>query len=53
MSAKGSEIIVESLENHRVPYIFGIPGAKIDGVFDVYRLPGAKESAEPRMRKMK
>ena len=35
MSAKGSEIIVESLENHRVPYIFGIPGAKIDGVFDV------------------
>ena len=34
MSAKGSEIIVESLENHRVPYIFGIPGAKIDGVFD-------------------
>ncbi|MCT8192554.1 hypothetical protein KY382_30980, partial [Pseudomonas monteilii] len=34
VSAKGSEIIVESLENHRVPYIFGIPGAKIDGVFD-------------------
>ena len=26
---------------------------KIDGVFDVYRLTGAKESAEPRMRKMK
>ena len=25
---------------------------KIDGVFDVYRLTGAKESAEPRMRKM-
>ena len=34
MSKKGSEIIVESLENHHVPYIFGIPGAKIDGVFD-------------------
>lgn len=26
---------------------------KIDGVFDVYRLTGARESAEPRMRKMK
>ena len=26
---------------------------KIGGVFDVYRLTGAKESAEPRMRKMK
>lgn len=26
---------------------------KIEGVFDVYRLTGAKESAEPRLRKMK
>ncbi|MGO3602221.1 MAG: acetolactate synthase AlsS [Enterococcus malodoratus] len=34
MSKKGSEIIVTSLENHNVPFIFGIPGAKIDGVFD-------------------
>lgn len=34
MSEKGSEIIVNSLENHNVPYIFGIPGAKIDGVFN-------------------
>lgn len=34
MSDKGSEIIVNSLENHNVPFIFGIPGAKIDGVFD-------------------
>ncbi|MDT2758197.1 acetolactate synthase AlsS [Enterococcus xiangfangensis] len=34
MSKKGSEIIVNSLENHRVPFVFGIPGAKIDGVFD-------------------
>ena len=33
-SKKGSEIIVSSLENHNVPFIFGIPGAKIDGVFD-------------------
>lgn len=34
MSKKGSDIIVNSLENHDVPFIFGIPGAKIDGVFD-------------------
>ncbi len=34
MENKGSEIIVRSLENHNVPFIFGIPGAKIDGVFD-------------------
>lgn len=34
MSKKGSEIIVDSLINHHVPYVFGIPGAKIDGVFD-------------------
>lgn len=34
MSAKGSEIIVNTLENHNVPFVFGIPGAKIDGVFD-------------------
>ncbi|MGG5368767.1 acetolactate synthase AlsS [Enterococcus sp. AZ196] len=34
MSVKGSEIIVNSLENHNVPFVFGIPGAKIDGVFD-------------------
>lgn len=34
MSKKGSEIIVSSLENHNVPFIFGIPGAKIDSVFD-------------------
>lgn len=34
MSAKGSEIIVNTLENHNVPFVFGIPGAKIDGIFD-------------------
>lgn len=31
---KGADLIVESLNNHHVDYIFGIPGAKIDGVFD-------------------
>lgn len=30
----GYDMIVESLKNHNVPYIFGIPGAKIDGVFN-------------------
>ncbi|MGM0213130.1 acetolactate synthase AlsS [Enterococcus sp. AZ109] len=34
MSKKGSEVIIESLMNHQVPFVFGIPGAKIDGVFD-------------------
>lgn len=30
----GADLIVESLINHDVKYIFGIPGAKIDKVFD-------------------
>ena len=42
MSSKGSEIIVKSLENHNVPFIFGIPGAKIDGVFDTLEDHGPK-----------
>ena len=36
----GANLIVESLINHEVPYIFGIPGAKIDGVFDVLQDEG-------------
>ncbi|MGI8907880.1 MAG: acetolactate synthase AlsS [Candidatus Sumerlaeaceae bacterium] len=37
----GADLLVECLEEHKVPYIFGIPGAKIDRVFDVltYRGP--------------
>lgn len=35
MSKKGLDIIVESLINYEVFYIFGIFGVKIDGVFDV------------------
>lgn len=31
----GAELVVNSLENQGVQYIFGIPGAKIDKVFDV------------------
>ncbi len=30
----GADLLVESLINHDVKYIFGIPGAKIDRVFD-------------------
>lgn len=30
----GSEIVIDSLANHQVKYVFGIPGAKIDGVFN-------------------
>lgn len=30
----GSDLIVDSLINHQVDYVFGIPGAKIDRVFD-------------------
>ncbi|MGA7159135.1 MAG: acetolactate synthase AlsS [Acidobacteriaceae bacterium] len=30
----GAQVVVESLERHGVEYVFGIPGAKIDKVFD-------------------
>src|ERR1700729_3726704 len=30
----GAQIVVESLERQRVTHVFGIPGAKIDKVFD-------------------
>src|SRR6202167_2810635 len=33
-SKSGAQIVVESLEKHGVQYVFGIPGAKIDKVFD-------------------
>ncbi|MBF0408086.1 MAG: acetolactate synthase AlsS [Candidatus Riflebacteria bacterium] len=31
---RAAQLFVECLEKHGVKYIFGIPGAKIDGVFD-------------------
>ena len=34
MGRDGAETIVESLNNHHVNYVFGIPGAKIDGLFN-------------------
>src|ERR1700691_2251127 len=30
----GAQVVVESLEKHGVQYVFGIPGAKIDKVFE-------------------
>jgi acetolactate synthase I/II/III large subunit len=33
-SSTGARLLVESLEAQGVEYVFGIPGAKIDGVFD-------------------
>src|ERR1700748_622069 len=30
----GAQVVVDSLEKHGVQYVFGIPGAKIDKVFD-------------------
>src|SRR5580693_3004686 len=30
----GAQVVVESLKKHGVQYVFGIPGAKIDKVFD-------------------
>ena len=31
----GANLVVDSLINHKVKYVFGIPGAKIDRVFDL------------------
>jgi len=36
-SKTGAQIVVESLEKHGVQYVFGIPGAKIDKVFDTLK----------------
>lgn len=36
-SKTGAQIVVESLEKHGVHYVFGIPGAKIDKVFDALK----------------
>lgn len=38
----GAELVVQSLEKQGVKYIFGIPGAKIDKIFDVLRDHGPK-----------
>lgn len=38
----GADLIVDSLINHNVEYVFGIPGAKIDRVFDTLEDKGPK-----------
>ncbi|WP_231037762.1 acetolactate synthase AlsS [Pectinatus frisingensis] len=38
----GAELVIKSLEKQDVKYIFGIPGAKIDKVFDVLQDHGPK-----------
>ncbi|MGT2932873.1 acetolactate synthase AlsS [Streptococcus catagoni] len=36
----GADLIIDSLINHEVKYVFGIPGAKIDRVFDTLEEKG-------------
>jgi acetolactate synthase-1/2/3 large subunit len=36
-SKTGAQIVVESLERHGVTHVFGIPGAKIDKIFDTLK----------------
>jgi acetolactate synthase-1/2/3 large subunit len=43
----GADAIVESLINHQVKYVFGIPGAKIDRLFDLLDHP--KDPNSPQM----
>ncbi|HGC9632574.1 TPA: acetolactate synthase AlsS [Streptococcus agalactiae] len=38
----GADLIVDSLINHDVKYVFGIPGAKIDRVFDTLEDKGSE-----------
>jgi acetolactate synthase-1/2/3 large subunit len=42
VSKTGAQIVVESLERHGVTHVFGIPGAKIDKVFDTLRASSIK-----------
>lgn len=39
---KGADVVVDSLISQGVSYVFGIPGAKIDSVFDVLQDRGPK-----------
>ncbi|GAA4556377.1 acetolactate synthase AlsS [Planotetraspora kaengkrachanensis] len=33
--ARGAQRVIETVQAHGVPYIFGVPGAKVDQVYDV------------------
>lgn len=54
----GADLVVDSLINHDVEYVFGIPGAKIDRVFDTLEDKGPKlivarhEKMQPLWRKV-
>jgi len=41
-SKTGAQVVVESLERHGVTHVFGIPGAKIDKVFDTLKSSSIK-----------
>lgn len=41
----GADLIVESLANHGIDYVFGIPGAKIDRVFETLEHPKTKKKS--------
>jgi acetolactate synthase-1/2/3 large subunit len=34
ISSSGARLLIKTLERHGVRFVFGIPGAKIDSVFD-------------------
>jgi acetolactate synthase-1/2/3 large subunit len=42
MKKNGADLLVESLIQHGVKYVFGIPGAKVDSVFEALRKVGDK-----------
>ncbi|WEV53945.1 acetolactate synthase AlsS [Leuconostocaceae bacterium ESL0723] len=44
MTKKGSEIIIDTLNNYGVDYVFGIPGAKVDQLFESLEHP---ENGQP------
>lgn len=46
-SYTGSDLILDSLINHDVPYIFGIPGAKIDLLFE--QLEHSNRAKKPKL----
>lgn len=47
MKKYGADMIIDSLKNHNVPYVFAIPGAKIDRVFD--RLAHSDDPKTPQL----
>ncbi|MFD1430884.1 acetolactate synthase AlsS [Lacticaseibacillus mingshuiensis] len=42
----GANLVIDSLIAHQVPYVFGIPGAKIDRVFELLEHPTAPKTPQ-------